>query len=172
MSKIIRLTHEGHTYGLHLEGRDSQVTLRGEKDGVAFPQITAVVQTLGPWLLIQMDGRSYRGMAVKDKDGVWVSIDGRTCNLKFKSAGGRSDAAALLTSTEVRAPMTGTVSRIEVEPGITVVHGDLLAVMEAMKMEYRLEAQMNGKVDRVHCRPGDLVDLGALLIELSPVPPA
>ena len=164
--------HGGHTYGLSLDVQDSQATLLAEKDGVACPPTHAVVRTQDPWLLIQMDGRSYRCLAATDKVGVWVSVHGHTHYLRFKTAATRTDPGGVTAGTEVRAPMTGTVSKIEVKPGDAVSSGDLVAVMEAMKMEYRLEAQMQGTVARVLVKPGDLVDLGALLIEFSKVPPA
>jgi biotin carboxyl carrier protein len=172
LPKVIRLMHGGHTYGLSLDVQDLQATLKVEKDGMALPPTHAVVRTLDLWLLIQMGGRTHRCLAVPDKDGVWVSVDGHTHYLRFKIAARQTDPGAVDAGTEIRAPMTGTVSKIEVKAGDAVSPGDLVAVMEAMKMEYRLEAPMLGTVARVLIKPGDLVDLGALLLELTPVPPA
>lgn len=169
MGKVTRLTHEGHTYAVSVDIQDGQVTLKVDKDGVSLPPTDARVQTLDPWLLIQLDGRSYRCLAARDKEGVWVSVEGRSSYLKFKSAAGREDHAPVTSATDVRAPMTGTVIKIVVEPGAVVAKGNLVAAMEAMKMEYRLEAQMEGKVARVLCKPGDMVDVGALLVELAPL---
>ncbi len=64
--------------------------------------------------------------------------------------------------------MIGTVIDVKVKPGDTVSPGDLLAVMEAMKMEYRLEATLRGTVERVECKPGDMLEVGVLLIKLNP----
>jgi len=64
--------------------------------------------------------------------------------------------------------MTGRVVKIAVKPGDAVREGDLLAVLEAMKMEYRLEAEMDGLVHEVGAREGDLVDLGQVIVRLEP----
>jgi biotin carboxyl carrier protein len=64
--------------------------------------------------------------------------------------------------------MTGTLISIDVEVGAEVAKGDLVAVMEAMKMEYRLEAPIDGKVERVECQPGDMLDVGTLIVKLEP----
>jgi biotin carboxyl carrier protein len=63
--------------------------------------------------------------------------------------------------------MTGTLISVEVQAGASVAKGDLLAVMEAMKMEYRLEAPMDGVVERVECKPGDMLDVGTLIVKLE-----
>ena len=172
MGKVMRLAHEGHTYAVSVDSQGEQVTLKVEKDGVTLPSTDARVQALEPWLLIHLDGRSYRCVSARDKEGVWVSVDGRSSHLKFKAAAGREDHAPVTSGTDVRAPMTGTVIKIMVEPGAVVAPGSLVAAMEAMKMEYRLEAQIDGKVARVLCKPGDMVDVGALLVEISPLSPA
>ena len=64
--------------------------------------------------------------------------------------------------------MTGTVIKVLAEPGARVSAGQLLAVMEAMKMEYRLEAPSDATVEKVLCQVGDLQSVGALLIQLVP----
>ena len=67
--------------------------------------------------------------------------------------------------------MTGTVISVNVEAGASVSRGDLLAVMEAMKMEYRLEAPRDGRVERVECKQGDMIDVGSLIIKLETAEP-
>ena len=64
--------------------------------------------------------------------------------------------------------MTGTVLTVDVAPGDKVSRGTLLAVIEAMKMEYRIESELDGSVDQTHCAPGDLVEVGTVMIRLTP----
>jgi biotin carboxyl carrier protein len=66
--------------------------------------------------------------------------------------------------------MTGRVVGVAAKQGMAVAKGDLLVVLEAMKMEYRLSAPHNGTVDGVHCAEGELVDLGASLVTLTQSP--
>jgi propionyl-CoA carboxylase alpha chain len=67
----------------------------------------------------------------------------------------------------LHAPMPGKVIRVEVEPGRRVSSGQLLLVVEAMKMEHSLRAPHDGIVVEVDCAPGDQVEAGTLLVVIS-----
>ncbi len=68
----------------------------------------------------------------------------------------------------VRAPINGKVARVFVKPGDTIVKGDRLAVVEAMKMEHVLLAVRDGVVAAVAVSEGQQVNQGALLVSLEP----
>jgi len=72
-----------------------------------------------------------------------------------------SAAAALI------APMPATVIRVKVRPGDPVTKGDVLVVLEAMKMELPLRALGDGVVSAVRCREGELVQADATLVEFA-----
>jgi 3-methylcrotonyl-CoA carboxylase alpha subunit len=65
----------------------------------------------------------------------------------------------------VTAPMPATVLRINVMPGDAVKKGDVLVLLEAMKMELPVRATDAGVVAAVRCREGELVDADAVLLE-------
>ncbi len=67
----------------------------------------------------------------------------------------------------VGAPMPGTVATISVLVGRKVARGDVLATLEAMKMETAVRAEMDGEVAEVLARPGQQVDAKDLLVVLS-----
>jgi acetyl/propionyl-CoA carboxylase alpha subunit len=64
----------------------------------------------------------------------------------------------------LHAPMPGRVTRVEVETGDEVEAGEVLLVMEAMKMEHSLRAPHSGTITEVDCTPGDQVEAGAVLV--------
>ncbi len=68
----------------------------------------------------------------------------------------------------VRAPLTGVVIDLLVEPGAPVAAGQPLAVVEAMKMEHVLEAPCFGTVAEVRTAKGDAIQLDQLLLLLEP----
>ncbi|ENM5905052.1 TPA: sodium-extruding oxaloacetate decarboxylase subunit alpha [Vibrio mimicus] len=77
-------------------------------------------------------------------------------------------AATNSQSTEaVAAPLAGTIFKIEVEQGTEVAEGDVLIVLEAMKMETEIRAARDGVVHELHVKEGDSVRVGASLLSLA-----
>jgi biotin carboxyl carrier protein len=64
-------------------------------------------------------------------------------------------------------PVTGLVIRLYVEPGQIVAAGDLLLVLEAMKMETTITAQRDGTVKAVKVAAGDAVKFNQVLVEFE-----
>ena len=71
------------------------------------------------------------------------------------------------TAGSLVAPMPGTVRRVAVEVGASVAAGQVLAVIEAMKMEHPIVAPEDGVVAEVMVEPGDQVETGQTLLRLS-----
>jgi propionyl-CoA carboxylase alpha chain len=71
------------------------------------------------------------------------------------------------TAGSLVAPMPGTVRRIAVGVGASVAAGQVLAVIEAMKMEHPIVAPTDGVVAEVMVEPGDQVETGQTLLRLS-----
>ncbi len=76
--------------------------------------------------------------------------------------------AAQAAGTEaVSAPMPGTIVNVVVSAGQSVKSGDVLLVLEAMKMENEIMAPRDGVIAGVHVNKGDSVDSGTLLVSLQ-----
>lgn len=63
--------------------------------------------------------------------------------------------------------MPGNILDIKVSVGQQVAHGDVLVVLEAMKMENDIVAPGAGTVAGIHVNKGDTVDTGSLLVSMS-----
>ncbi len=74
-------------------------------------------------------------------------------------------AGAGIGDNESRSPVTGLVIRVEVEPGLALEAGQLVIVLEAMKMETHVTAPRACRVKNVHVAAGDPVKIGQLLVE-------
>ena len=66
-------------------------------------------------------------------------------------------------STQVTAPMQGTIVVVDVEAGAAVRAGQQLMLIESMKMHHAIEAPCDGKVDSVAVSAGDVVKEGAVV---------
>ena len=76
-------------------------------------------------------------------------------------------AAARATGEVVKAPMPGNILKINVAPGQKVEEGDVLIVLEAMKMENEIVATKSGTVAQVAVSKGAVVETGAPLVVIA-----
>lgn len=76
-------------------------------------------------------------------------------------------AAALASGEVVKAPMPGNILKINVAPGQKVEDGDVLIVLEAMKMENEIVATKSGTVAQVAVSKGAVVETGAPLVVIA-----
>lgn len=82
-----------------------------------------------------------------------------------KSRSGR--AAASSNSNELTSPMQGTIVKVAVKDGAKVAEGDLIVVLEAMKMEQPITAHKAGKVTGLKAKTGDTVTAGAVIATIK-----
>lgn len=82
-----------------------------------------------------------------------------------RRGGGRSVATA--TGDAVKAPMQATIVKLAVGEGDRVVKGDLVVVLEAMKMEQPITAHKDGTVGAIDAKVGSTVSSGHLLLTLT-----
>ena len=76
-------------------------------------------------------------------------------------------APAAAGSVAVNAPMPGTILDVKVAPGAAVKAGDVLVILEAMKMENEIVAPQDGTVAAVNVKKGDSVNSGDVLASLN-----
>ena len=74
---------------------------------------------------------------------------------------------ATFSGGSIESPMPGMVLEVDVKVGDKVQQGDVLLILEAMKMENIIKSTIDGKVEAVHVSEGDTVAKRQLLIELS-----
>lgn len=84
----------------------------------------------------------------------------RTAPKPVKQAAGSGDIAS---------PMPGIVVKVLVSPGDEVSAGDVVVIIEAMKMENQIKAAAGGTVGSVHVNQGDHIAEGQLLVSLGGV---
>ena len=76
-------------------------------------------------------------------------------------------AAKSAGAGDVPSPLGGVVKEVKVTVGQAVNEGDLVVVLEAMKMKTNVFSQITGKVSAIHVTPGGAVDTGQALISIA-----
>ena len=115
-------------------------------------------------LVIGGDARTAYVVRVGGTTHVW--IDGEVYQLTPEAAGSASGHVVHL-QPQVLSPMPGKVLQVLVEVGQAVAAGDGLVIVEAMKMEHRIAADGDAVVKAVNVATGQMVDGGAVLVELE-----
>jgi biotin carboxyl carrier protein len=127
------------------------------------------------WFIVRDGDRRWRIALAVDGGTRWVFLDGRVAQVSVSSPAGLGPRAAAAgrarthdgAETRITAPMPATVVTLHAVPGQRVAQGDVVIVLEAMKMELPVHAPRAGIVAAVHCTPGDLVQPGVALLELA-----
>ena len=154
---------------LRYDGQDIVLRLQPGPKGAFEMQVdgqAVMVQRDGDAVLI--DGVRQRVLVVRDGDTLLVLVDGTAWALDVVDlmAPPRTEA---LGGDRLVAPMPGRVVSLHTEAGAKVARGDVLVVLEAMKVQMRLTAPRDGIVEQVRADPGDLVDDGADLVVFEPL---
>jgi len=121
----------------------------------------------GTWRLALVDpaGAAHLVEATADGTDVWTAIEGVVRVFAAPAGPRRRGRAAAAHGLE--APMPATVTRIVASVVQRVAAGDVLVLLEAMKMELAIRAPHDGTVARIACEAGAIVQPGVPLVELS-----
>ncbi len=117
---------------------------------------------------VDVNGKSYVA-AVDAKGAVSVSINGKTYNTKISEGGdvsAQSNASTDSTGFEIPAPLAGNIFKVLVHPGDVIEEGQVVMILEAMKMETEVSASRAGTVSSVSVKEGDSVSVGDTLLTL------
>jgi propionyl-CoA carboxylase alpha chain len=118
-------------------------------------------------ITLEIDGALIRARLARLGDQLFVDLRGGQVVLTERSPFPKKESS--LSSGAVLAPMPGAILNVLVEEGDRVEKGQLLAIMEAMKMEHRLVAGASGVVRAVPVTAGDQVESKTLLVDVESV---
>ena len=176
-TRSLTLSGAGEVYELRITGPDAggRIVVSGSVQPRAgephpLPPFSATVAADGDVVVLRDgEGSTWRCALAAEPGAVWVSLRGRSVRLERERPGGRGPSQARhAADDEVRAPMTGLLVDVSAAPGARVGRDEVVAVMEAMKMEYRLLAPREGTVAEVRAVRGDRLEVGAVVVRLEP----
>ena len=124
---------------------------------------------------VKVDGEEYE-VELEKQEGVWnVTIEGKSFRIEIEG-NSVGDMAGNKRKKKGRGKKSGTISStipgkivsIAVEEGNIVAEGDVVMILEAMKMQNEIQAPLSGSVTAVNCKPGDSIEANSPLIVIQP----
>ncbi len=120
-----------------------------------------------------IDGKSH-DLRMNQGDGAYVvQLSGEIFEVVVEDertrrlAGLRSGATVTKGEAIIKAPMPGVVIEVSVKPDQEVAAGDVVAVLESMKMQNEFKAPRAGIVRAVRVAPGDKINQGAVMVIIA-----
>ncbi|KPL93687.1 sodium-extruding oxaloacetate decarboxylase subunit alpha [Vibrio splendidus] len=110
---------------------------------------------------VKVDGQVYDVEVGPQGELTSVSPSAKPAQTSQAAPAAASDAEA------VPAPLAGNIFKVIVQPGVEVAEGDVLLILEAMKMETEVRAARGGIVQELNVKEGDAVTVGAPLLSLA-----
>ena len=163
-------------YITNVEGKQFLVEIIDEKhvsvDGKVYEVDFETVSGQPVYSLI-VDGKSHEGYAAQDEDSWQVLLHGRLYPVsvederekRLRSAAG--GGVAETGEFHLRAPMPGLIVAIPIEEGQSVKKGQVMLILESMKMQNELKAPRDGIIGRVRVKPGESVEQKQILLSVQ-----
>jgi len=159
-------------YSFQLNGRRYMVNLEEHADGPRYvvedEAFQPKVETLGKGKYKVTIGHQryefsiHNGIVMEGVRQLDLEVRRERPELERSKAGGRKNDG------KIRPPMPGKIVEVKVKEGQEVAEGDVLIVLEAMKMQNDLKSPIAGKVHRIHVADGTNVEATAVLMEITP----
>jgi biotin carboxyl carrier protein len=159
-------------YSFRLGNRTHHVTLEEHAEGPRFvvdgSSFDPKVQVVGKGhYKVTLDGKAYEfhvrnGTVTEGPRPLDLEVRRARPELVRKGASGRK------ADGRIKPPMPGKVVEVKVKEGQDVAEGDVLCVLEAMKMQNDLKSPIAGRVTRVHVQDGANVEATTVLLEVEP----
>ncbi|MGB1435425.1 MAG: biotin/lipoyl-containing protein [Candidatus Thalassarchaeaceae archaeon] len=145
------------------EGEMTVNSVKKEDEEIPISDISISYNSNLDQFLVNIDKISKLAHVVKVKDSYWIHLDGRIHIVNSHEIGYSNQKQS---EGSLVAPMPGTIIEILVKKGQRVRKGQSLMVMEAMKMEHKIQSPKDGEVISISNEVGQKVDMGAVLVEI------
>ena len=146
------------------DGKLKLSKLVSEGNEISFSEISVSKDEQSGRVLVELDGVTDFAHIIRSGDQWWIHFQGRIYVVNMHEPGSKDTS---LSEGSLSAPMPGTILDVLVKTGQRVRQGQTLMIMEAMKMEHRIQAPKAGEVTAVHFQTGERVDMGENLVEIG-----
>lgn len=159
-------TIDGQEYVVEIVD-DSHVRVNGKLYAVDFDSVSDQ-----PVYSLLLDGRSFEAYVYPGEEHWQVLLHGRSYPAQVEDELARSLRQASASQVgegeefQLRAPMPGLVVAVPVEEGGPVKKGEVLVILESMKMQNELKSPRDGMVSRVRIKAGDSVEQRQVMLSV------
>ena len=148
----VDVTPSGKSFRVNIEDRTFNVEVPHSENGK---------------LELLIEGKRVIAYVSSDNVKRWVTVNGQTFVLTKSSGTRKGGHGYHHAAGELTAPMPGQVRAVNVSEGEPVTKGQTLLVLEAMKMEIRVQAPRDGLVKKLFVKQGQTVEREQVLIEVE-----
>lgn len=164
-----QLPAQHHAFKFDMEDYDVKCDLIAQREyQIAIGRAKSSAKILNieeTFIDLEVDNRRLRFDLRREEDTWYVHTAFGDVEVRIRPMFSVEDTTHL--KGNLSAPMPGKVVSLNVANGIRVKSGQLLLVLEAMKMEHRIVAPYDGAISAVHVSVGDLVEKDVLLVEME-----
>ena len=159
---FINYEHENNVYNVSVERRKNQyfVTYDNTEYKVEADEIKP------GHLKIKLGDRVIKCVITKGDKDKFVFVEGDVFKVRNIELTGAKKTKKK-EEGDLNSPISGKVVSIKVKDGDKVKKGDVLMIIEAMKMEYLIRAPYNGKVKKVNFKEKDQIEIGQNTVEIT-----
>ncbi len=165
---VIRTAEGERTYELDRENGSVRVRQEGESDWQ-----NVELQRIGDsqLYLLMLEDRPVELYLERKRRGAHATIGRHTFEYEVErwrpGGGSKAKQAVEAGVRRITAPMTGSIIEVRCAPGDEVKQGDVLLVIESMKMNNELRSPAAGRVEQVPVAAGERVNAGQLLVQIQ-----
>jgi len=159
---FINYEHENHVYNVSIERRNEYYFVT--YDNTEYK--VSAEETKPGQLKIQIGDRFIKSIITEGEKEKYVFIDGDVFKVNPVELTGMKKPKKK-DEGDLSSPISGKVVNVKVKSGDRVKKGDVLMVIEAMKMEYLIRSPFNGKVKKVNFKEKDQIEIGQITVDVE-----
>jgi biotin carboxyl carrier protein len=157
---FINYEHEDHLYGVTVERRKNQFFIIYDNT-----EYTVEATEIKPGhIKIKLGDRIIKSVITEGDKEKFVFVEGDVFKVKPVELSGAKKTKK--KEDTLNSPISGKVVSVKVKKGASVKKGDVLMIIEAMKMEYLIRAPYDGKVDKINFKEKEQIEIGQKTVEL------
>jgi len=158
---FINYEHENHVYNVTIERKEKHYFVMYNNT-----EYKVKAEEIKPGhLKIKIGDRLIKSVITEGEKEKFIFLDGNVFKVKPVELTGVKKTKKK-EEGDLSSPISGKVVSIKVKNGNTVKKGDVIMIIEAMKMEYLIRAPFNGKIKKINFKEKDQIEIGQKTVEL------